>query len=77
MLMALINLVWRNLNVDNEQDQSKVAYEDGYKEVNTKRGMHDGNEQFGKANKMPQENKGYKQKHYPANPTLKRYGENR
>ena len=28
--------------------------------------------QFGKANKMPQENKGYKQKEYPANPTMNR-----
>lgn len=63
--------------MDNEFDQSKVAYEDGPKEVNIKRRMHDGDKQFGKANKMPQENKGYKQIDYPANPSLKRYGEHR
>lgn len=62
---------------DNTYTQSMVAYEDGPKEVNTERGMPDGNNQFGKGNKMPQENKGYKQKQYPANPTLKRYGEHR
>lgn len=54
--------------MDNAYNQSAVAYEVGPKEVNTKRGMHDGNKQFGKANKMAQENKGYKQKDYPANP---------
>ena len=62
---------------DTDKTQSMVAYEDEAKEVNTKRGVHDGNKQFGKANKMPQENRGYKQIDYPANPTLKRYGENR
>jgi len=76
-IKELIGLVWRNTDVDNERDQSKVAYEDGAKEVNTKRGLHDGNKQFGKADKMPQENKGYKQIDHPANPTLKRYGEHR
>lgn len=63
--------------MDNYSNQSKVAYEDGPKEVNTERGMPDGNKQFGKGNKMPQENKGYKQRDYPANPTLSRYGESR
>ena len=63
--------------MDNDKDQSKVAYEDGPKEVNTERGMPDGNKQFGKGNKMPQENKGYKQRDYPANPSLNRYGESR
>jgi hypothetical protein len=63
--------------MDNVSNQSKVAYEDGPKEVNTKRGLHDGDKQFGKANKMPQDNKGYKERSYPANPTLKRYGEHR
>lgn len=43
--------------MDNAQTQSMVAYEDGPKEVNTKRGVHDGNKQFGKANKMPQDEK--------------------
>ncbi len=62
--------------MDNEYDQSKVAYEDSPKEVNTKRGMPK-SKQFGKANKMPQENKGYKQKQYPANPTIGRYKESR
>jgi hypothetical protein len=57
--------------VDNERNQSKVAYEDGPKEVNVERGMPDGNKQFGKANKMPQDNKGYKQPYYPANPSLR------
>ena len=42
--------------MDNEFDQSKVAYENGPKEVNVKRGLHDGNKQFGK-NKMPQDDK--------------------
>lgn len=42
---------------NSEKDQSKVAYENGPKEVNKKRGLHDGNAQFGKGNKMPQEEK--------------------
>lgn len=63
--------------MDTSITQSQVAYEDGPKEVNTKRGMPDGNKQFGKGDKMPQENKGYKQKDYPANPSLNRYGESR
>ena len=42
--------------MDNERDQSKVAYENGPKEVNTKRGMPDGDKQFGKK-KMPQDGK--------------------
>jgi hypothetical protein len=54
--------------MDTAYTQSMVAYGSGPKEVNTKRGMHDGDKQFGKANKMPQENKGYKQKDYSANP---------
>lgn len=41
--------------MDNAQTQSMVAYEDGPKEVNHKRGMPDGNKQFGKGNKMPQD----------------------
>lgn len=76
-IKGLIGLVWRNAKVDNEHDQSKVAYESAPKEVNTKRGLHDGNEQFGKADKMPQTNVGYSQKKYPANPSLKRFGEYR
>lgn len=62
--------------MDNCKNQSEVAYEDSPKEVNIKRGMPSSAKQFGKGNKMPQENKGYKQKEYPANPTT-RYGENR
>ncbi len=62
--------------MDNARDQSKVAYEDGAKEVNTKRGMPT-SKQWGKGNKMPQENRGYKQPDWPANPTINRYGENR
>ena len=54
--------------MDNAYDQSSVAYETGPKEKNTERRMPDGNKQFGKGDKMPQENKGYKQKEYPANP---------
>lgn len=42
--------------MDNEFDQSKVAYENGPKEVNHPRGLHDGNKQFGK-HKMPQDSK--------------------
>jgi hypothetical protein len=57
--------------MDNERDQSKVAYESAPKEVNTKRRMTNSKEQFGNGDTMPQENKGYKQKHYPANPTLR------
>lgn len=41
--------------MDNEKTQSMVAYEDGPKEVNTHRGMPDGDKQFGKGNKMPQD----------------------
>lgn len=63
--------------MDNVYNQSMVAYEDGPKEVNTERTMSGGQRQFGKGNKMPQENKGYKQKDYPANPSLSRYGEYR
>jgi len=43
--------------MDNAYNQSAVAYEDGPKEVNTKRGLHDGDAQFGKGNKMPQDEK--------------------
>ncbi len=42
--------------MDNAQTQSMVAYEDAPKEVNHKRGLHDGNKQFGKK-KMPQDEK--------------------
>ena len=62
--------------MDNAYNQSMVAYQDGPGEVNTERGMS-GKEQFGKGNRMPQENKGYKQKEYPANPTMNRYKESR
>lgn len=65
------------MSMDNERTQSFVAYEEGPKEVNTHRRVPNSEKQFGKANVMPQENKGYKQKSYPANPTLKRYGEHR
>lgn len=57
---------------DNAYNQSKVAYESGPKEINVERGMPDGDMQFGKGNKMPQDNKGYKQKDYPANPRISR-----
>lgn len=63
--------------MDNEYDQSKVAYGDGPKEINTKRRVPNSNTQFGKGDRMPQENKGYKQKDYPANPTIKRFSEHR
>ncbi len=42
--------------MDNQYNQTDVAYENGPKEVNHKRGMPDGNKQFGK-NKMPQDQK--------------------
>lgn len=41
--------------MDNAQTQSMVAYEDGPKEVNNKRGMPSSEKQFGKGNKMPQD----------------------
>lgn len=63
--------------MDNERSQSMVAYEDGPKEVNTHKRMPNSNKQFGNADRMPQENPGYKQKDYPANPTINRYGEHR
>ncbi len=63
--------------MDNSKNQSQVAYEDGPKEVNTERSLPGSKAQFGNGDRMPQENKGYKQIKYPANPTLKRYGENR
>ena len=48
-----------------EIDQSAVAYGSGPKEVNHKRGLHDGDKQFGKK-KMPQDSepasKGYVRK---------------
>lgn len=44
--------------MDNAYNQSAVAYEVGPKEVNTKRGMHDGDAQFGKGDKMPQDEHG-------------------
>jgi len=56
---------------DNSYNQSEVAYESGPKEVNEHKGMPNSKQQFGKANKMPQENKGYKQKSYPVNPKAK------
>lgn len=42
--------------MDNQYNQTEVAYETSPKEVNNKRGIHDGNKQFGK-NKMPQDQK--------------------
>lgn len=42
--------------MDNEFDQSKVAYGNGPKEVADHKGMPDGNKQFGKK-KMPQDSK--------------------
>lgn len=41
--------------MDNEHDQSKVAYETGPKEVNTNRAMPNSEKQFGNGNKMPQD----------------------
>jgi hypothetical protein len=49
--------------MDNAQTQSMVAYEDGPKEVNIKRGMPDGDNQFGKGNKMPQDEGSAPKKH--------------
>lgn len=44
--------------MDNEADQSKVAYETSPKEVNTNRRMPDGDKQFGKlAKTIPQDSK--------------------
>lgn len=63
--------------LDNAYNQSMVAYGSGPKEVPTEKGLPDGTAQFGKGNKMPQENKGYKQKKYPANPSVNRHGEYR
>lgn len=63
--------------MDNQHDQSKVAYESAPKEINRKRGMPSGKDQFGKGNKMPQENKGHVPTDYPANPSLNRFGESR
>lgn len=52
--------------MDNEKTQSMVAYEDGPKETNTKRGMPSSEKQFGKGSKMPQDQqpatKGYVKK---------------
>jgi hypothetical protein len=62
--------------MDTDLTQSEVAYENGPKEVNTKRGMPK-SKQFGNGNKMPQENRGYKQRSYPPNPSLNRYRESR
>lgn len=63
--------------MDHEHTQSMVAYETGPKEVNSKRRVPNSNKQFGDSDRMPQENIGYKQKDYPANPSMKRYGEHR
>lgn len=54
--------------MDNEHDQSKVAYESAPKEVNKPRRMTNSEKQFGKGDVMEQGNKGYKQREYPANP---------
>jgi len=53
--------------MDNEYDQSKVAYETGPKEKNIKRRMPNSEEQTGKGSKMPQDSeepatKGYVKK---------------
>lgn len=53
----------------NEYDQSKVAYEDGPKEVNSKRDMP-ASKQWGKGDKMPQKDVKI-DKEYPANPSLR------
>ena len=42
--------------MDNQYNQTEVAYENGPKEVNRKRGMPSGDAQFGK-HKMPQDSK--------------------
>lgn len=62
--------------MDNYYNQSRVAYESSPKEVNHKRNLPSNGKQFGNGDKMPQENRGYKQKSYPANPSL-RHGEYR
>lgn len=49
--------------MDNAQTQSMVAYEDGPKEVNTHRGMPGSDKQFGKGNKMPQDEHSAPKKH--------------
>lgn len=41
--------------MDNEYDQSKVAYENGPKEVNTAEPMPGSKDQFGKGDRMPQD----------------------
>lgn len=41
--------------MDNEYDQSKVAYETGPKEKNIKRRMPNSEEQTGRGSKMPQD----------------------
>ena len=63
--------------MDNAYNQSDVAYETGPKEVNEGKPMPGSKKQFGNANRMPQENVGYVQKDYPANPTLCRNKEYR
>jgi hypothetical protein len=58
----------------NEYEQSKVAYENGPKEVRTGKGMP-ANKQFGNGNKMPQKEAKVKSD-YPANPSM-RHSEHR
>lgn len=62
--------------MDNEKTQSMVAYEDGPKEVNTHRGMPNSDSQFGKANKMPQDESSPRKKHNKA-AKISRHGEHR
>lgn len=56
---------------DTQLDQSKVAYESAPKEKNVKRRVPNSEQQFGKANRMEQDDGSYKQKSYPANPSLR------
>lgn len=49
--------------MDDAYTQSMVAYEDGPKEVNYKRGMPDGDKQFGKGDKMAQDERSRSKKH--------------
>lgn len=62
--------------MDNSYNQSDVAYETGPKETNKDRKANS-DQSFGKGKRMPQENVGYEQKDYPANPRIDRYGEHR
>jgi len=58
--------------MENVYNQTEVAYESTPKEIRINKGVLDSKRQFGNGNKMPQENKGYKQRVHPANPNINR-----